>query len=405
MLTANSLTLPMLLAALPRLVAGRTALRRRLRDELARLFGVDARRIVLTDTGRAALALLLRAHGVGAGDEVIVPAYTCVVVPNQIPALGATIRWLDVSAATLGFDWNRLDAAIGPATRAVIVPHNFGPACRVPDALCLRHPRVVFLDDAAHGFASQCDGQWLGTYHDGAFFSFEYSKNLSGGIGGFALLPEGLAVEEPPAELGALDQLRLLATLTGHLLAARCALAGRVWLALARRVGLIYRSSDAEVADGVAHPPRALPTLSAALLLPQLAALPALLRHKQRLAEHYRAALSAVPGLTLWPGAPGAHWVRYPFALPQPVADKAALARRLSAACGLAIGVWFDDVIHPAGSFRHGYLAGSAPEGERLAATVLNLPMNIAIACDAALDARLARLAVALAAYLKETAA
>jgi dTDP-4-amino-4,6-dideoxygalactose transaminase len=148
---------------------------------------VDEARIGLYDTGRAALRVLLQQHGIGAGDEVIVPAYTCVVVPNQIPALAATLRFVDVSAHSLNFDWDVLAAAIGPATRAVIVPHNYGLPCRVPDALRAAHPQVKFIDDAAHGFASQLDGQWLGSYHDGAFFSFEYSKNLTGGIGGLAI--------------------------------------------------------------------------------------------------------------------------------------------------------------------------------------------------------------------------
>ena len=58
--------------------------------------------------------------------------------------------------------------------------------------------------------------------------------------------------------------------------------------------------------------------------------------------------------------------------------------------------MWFDDVIHPAGSFRHGYVAGSAPHGESLAASVLNLPMNIALPADAHLERKLARLVAAL---------
>ncbi|WP_137009195.1 DegT/DnrJ/EryC1/StrS family aminotransferase [Aquitalea aquatilis] len=405
MLTANSLTLCDYLSALPGMLRGRAFQRAALRRELAVCFGVDEARIGLYDTGRAALRVLLQQHGIGAGAEVIVPAYTCVVVPNQIPALAATLRFVDVSADTLNFDWDILAAAIGPATRAVIVPHNFGLPCRVPEALRAAHPQVKFIDDAAHGFASQLDGQWLGSYHDGAFFSFEYSKNLSGGIGGLAIFPSGMAAPQQEwPELSCADEWRLLATLKAHLLTARWPLLGRITMAINRRVGLIYRSADAEVTQGVPHPVRAMPLLSSVLVRRQLAHLSATLAHKQALARRYQQALAALPFIKQWPLPAGAecHWVRYPFALSRPVGNKAAVARRLSQASGLNIGVWFDDVIHPAGSFRHGYVAGSAPQGEQLAATVLNLPMNIALADDARLAGRLDKLLAELRCIEKE---
>ena len=61
-----------------------------------------------------------------------------------------------------------------------------------------------------------------------------------------------------------------------------------------------------------------------------------------------------------FPGSTGPEGVDRDRLGHQVFADKAALACRLSAASGLNIGVWFDDVIHPAGAFRHGYVAGSA---------------------------------------------
>jgi len=380
MLTGNSLTLTQLFTAPPAMLLGRRRHRAALRLALASQFGVAVERIRLFDSGRAAFAALLKLHDVQAGDEVLIPAFTCVVVPNQVPPTGARVRFIDIAAGGLNLDWLALDAAIRPATRVVVVPHNFGVACEVPTWLREKHRQVRFVDDAAHGFASQLDGQWLGSYHDGAFFSFEYSKNLSGGIGGLAILPAGASVPDADLpELRCADEWRLLATLLSHLLAARWPLAGCISMALARRVGLVYRSGDDEVLFGEPHPARAMPLLSSVLVRRQLASLPALRQ---------------------WPADAATHWVRYPFALPHPVADKAALARRLSAASGLNIGVWFDDVIHPSGSFRHGYRAGQAPHGEALAATVLNLPVNIAIGVDAALERKLARLLAAVRAEL-----
>lgn len=402
MLTANSLSFARFLLALPGMLLGRRRQRAALCRELAALLQVDAQRIHLYDSGRAAFAALLQLHGVGPGDEVIVPAFTCVVVPNQVPPSGATLRFVDIQRGSMGYDWQLLDLSIRRNTRVVVVPHNFGIACEVPTWLREKHRQVRFVDDAAHGFASRCAGQWLGSYHDGAFFSFEYSKNLTGGIGGFALLPAGAELPQTALpEVSCADQWRLLATLKAHILSARWPLLGRIAMAMVRRMGLIYRSGDHEVRDGAPHPAREMPLLSAVLLRAQLARLPATLAHKQQLVARYRQALAALPGITQWQAPADTHWVRYPFALPFHVLDKARLARELSAASGLNIGVWFDDVIHPAGSFRHGYQAGSAPDAEALAATVFNLPVNINLAADRALDLRLQRLQQALGRLLQ----
>ncbi len=397
MLTCNSLSPATFLRRVLALPGrSRDALEGQLTRSVAESVG-PAWQVMWFDAGRSALSALLAAYRIGHGDEVILPAYTCVVVPNQVAGCGARTVFVDVDAATLGYDWMLVERAITPATRAIIVPHNFGRPCRVPDDLRSRYPAIRFIDDAAHGLGTLVEGQWLGTRHDGAFFSFEYSKNLTGGIGGLALLPAGGGLPDvKTGHVPVVDQLRLAVTLCGHLLATRSALAGRIWMALARRCKLVYRSGDDQVHGGVAHLPRHLARLSATLLVPQLTAMAAIRAHKAVLARRYHQKLSALPGISLWEGDDSVHWVRFPFRIAGVAGNKADMARQLTAVSGLPVGVWFDDPIHPLGSFRHGYHAGQCPVGEQLAAEVFNLPMNCALQPGPALDAKLDRLCEAL---------
>jgi dTDP-4-amino-4,6-dideoxygalactose transaminase len=76
--------------------------------------------------GRSALFHLLKALGIGPGDEVAVQAFTCLAVPLPVLAVGARPVWIDVNPNDLGMDVEDLARKIGPATKAVIVQHTFG---------------------------------------------------------------------------------------------------------------------------------------------------------------------------------------------------------------------------------------------------------------------------------------
>src|SRR5207302_4048887 len=73
---------------------------------------------------RMALYAILEALGIGAGDEVIVPAFTCVVVPNAVRYRGATPVFVDIDRASWNIDPLAVERAITPRTRAVLVQHT-----------------------------------------------------------------------------------------------------------------------------------------------------------------------------------------------------------------------------------------------------------------------------------------
>src|ERR1700678_2623770 len=81
---------------------------------------------VAVSSGTAGLHLCFRALGIGEGDEVIVPSFTFIAAANAIRYERATPVFVDIDPETLNIDARRLEDAITPRTRAVIVPHTFG---------------------------------------------------------------------------------------------------------------------------------------------------------------------------------------------------------------------------------------------------------------------------------------
>jgi dTDP-4-amino-4,6-dideoxygalactose transaminase len=130
-------------------------------------------------SGTDALALALRAAGLGAGDEVITPALTCVPTVAAIVAVGARPVLIDVDADTLTLDPGRLEAAVTRRTRAVVPVHLHG-RCADMEAIrpIARDRGLLVAEDAAHAHGARHQGRPVGSLGDVAAFSFYPTKNL-----------------------------------------------------------------------------------------------------------------------------------------------------------------------------------------------------------------------------------
>ncbi len=139
--------------------------------------------------GRVALYALLKAMGVGKGDEVILPGFTCVVVPNAIKYLGATPVYIDVKRGPMNPDTQQYAAAITGKTKAIITQNTFGLSYQVDEIAALaKSKKIRSIEDCTHGFGGTYKNQPNGSYCDAAFFSTQWNKPFSTGIGGFAVV-------------------------------------------------------------------------------------------------------------------------------------------------------------------------------------------------------------------------
>lgn len=137
--------------------------------------------------GRGGLHAILRALGIGVGDEVITQAFTCVAVPEAILAAGATPVYADLSVGSPNMDPADAVARITPRTRAIVVQHTFGIAGPIADIVAVAASReIAVIEDCCHTFSTRIDGTRVGSLGDAAFYSLEWGKPLPCGVGGLA---------------------------------------------------------------------------------------------------------------------------------------------------------------------------------------------------------------------------
>ena len=130
-------------------------------------------------SGTAALALMLRAYGVGPGDEVIVPAHTFIASAFAVAHAGATPVLCDVHDGTGLIDPDSARAAVGPRTAAILAVHLYGQVCEMAAIEALAKPRgVLVLEDAAQAHGALYRSRRAGSLGAAAAFSFYPSKNL-----------------------------------------------------------------------------------------------------------------------------------------------------------------------------------------------------------------------------------
>ncbi|MDE9449059.1 DegT/DnrJ/EryC1/StrS family aminotransferase [Aliiroseovarius sp. Z3] len=143
--------------------------------------------------GLDALVLILRAMGIGPGDEVIVPAHTFIATWLAVSFVGAKPVPVDADWADMNMDLTLVEAAVTSRTRAIIVVHLYGnPADVSPLKNLCENNQIKLIEDAAQAHGACVGSAHVGSMCDAAAFSFYPGKNLGAfGDGGAITTNDG----------------------------------------------------------------------------------------------------------------------------------------------------------------------------------------------------------------------
>ena len=225
---------------------------------------------VSTSNGTTALHLAIHALGIGAGDEVIVPALTFIASANSVHYTGARPIFADVDPATWTINPDDIARLITPRTKAIMPVHIYGQMAAMPEVMALAEAHNLFvIEDAAEAHGAAIGGRRAGSWGTIGAFSFFANKIITTGEGGMLLTDDDA-------------------------LAARCRQLRDHGMPPERRywhdeVGFNYRLTNMQAAVGVA----------------QMTRINEVIRRKRAIAEQYAAELADVPGITLAQEAAG----------------------------------------------------------------------------------------------------
>lgn len=342
--------------------------------------------------GRVALYAILQAMEIGPADVVIIPGYTCMVVPSAVFFVGARPIYADVDPTGFNVTQKTLEEAwrkfSGPRPKAVIIQHTYGiPVEAGPILEWARDEGLAIIEDCAHSLGASYRGIPCGQLGAAAFFSSQWSKPVTTGLGGWAVsnqidlsrrlqrIWDGMP-KPTPREAG-----RLLAQFFCYSLTFRPRFYWplmNLYRSLSRQNITIGSSSPEEL--DLQMPSRyalRMAPFQEKLLKKALAQAAHNLAHRQKLSELYKNELQMagwenpkVPENSL------ASFVRYPVK----VKDKKRLLHSAQKA-RLEIGDWFLSPLHPLLEDweKLDYRQGDCPVAEELCQRVVNLPTHARI--------------------------
>lgn len=155
-----------------------------------------AGKILLTNSGTAALNMAMLLCDLKPGDEVILPSYTFSSTANAAVLAGAKLVFVDIRPDTMNLDERKIEAAITERTRVIVVVHYAGVACEMDEIMRIaRRHGLKVVEDAAQGVMAKYKGRALGTIGDFGCYSFHETKNYSMGEGGALLINDPAFVE------------------------------------------------------------------------------------------------------------------------------------------------------------------------------------------------------------------
>lgn len=163
--------------------------KKKLKEEIATFMGCYVDQVMLTWKGRISFYGILEALDLNENDEIIIPSFTCVVVPNAIIYQKLKPVYVDIEPKTFNIDVNKIEASITNNTKVILAQNTFGLSSDIDEIKRIAKKYDLYvIEDCTHGFGGSYKDRKNGTNVDAAFFSSQWNKMFSTAIGGFAVI-------------------------------------------------------------------------------------------------------------------------------------------------------------------------------------------------------------------------
>ena len=335
--------------------------------------------------GRVALYALLKSVGVSEGSEVVVPGFTCVVVPNAVLYTGATPVYADIDASTYNVSLETIRAVVTDRTKAIVVQSTFGLSPDLDGILQFaKDLNIPVIDDCTHGLGGSYKSIPNGFVTDAAFFSTQWSKPLSTGLGGFVTIKNEELKAKLNAEIEAYEPADAIADNILALQRLVRPLADirqlhypliKTYRWLTQKVGLSVGSSSGDEISGITMPDnycRLAGKRQKRAIIRRFGTLDSVLAKRQRSAQFYDQYFGTFKNIVV-PVRPSyaLHgMLRYTVQ----VEDSKAVFEK-AVQNNIPLGDWFDSPIYPVYKdlSKWKYFEGSCPVAERVSRKIVNL--------------------------------
>lgn len=327
-----------------------------LEEKLCRLTG--AKYAVACANGTAALHMAAMAAGVKEGDEVITTPVTFAASANCALYCGARPVFADIDPETYNIDPEKVEAAVTPATKAVVAVDYTGQSVALDPlrAICKKHG-LVLIEDGAHVIGTKYKGQPNGSLSDMTTFSFHPVKTVTGGEGGAVLTNNE-------------DYYKKLLLFRSH--------------GITRDESLMEHEPDGawyyeQIAPGYNY---RITDMQAALIISQLDKLPMFSRRRKEIVKRYDEAFSGMPALFVQREIPESDTTRHLYIL-RLVPEKLRIDRKAFFEALAAENVCCNVHYIPTYYFPYyeklGYRRGLCPNAEKLYEEIISLPLYYAM--------------------------
>jgi len=337
--------------------------------------------------GRVALYALLRTLEIGPGDEVILPGYTCVMNVNPIKYVGASPVYVDIEPDAFNMNVNLLEEKITNRTKVIIAQHTYGYPCDMDGIMNIANKsEITVIEDCCLALGSKFKNKTVGTIGRAGYFSFQWNKPYTTGLGGMAITSDKelagridrlMAGEMcPPSDREALMLWMQLIIYRLFVYPHTTALAQNLFRYLTKKGAVVGSSSTSEFEPEIADDFfKGISSVQARSGLRQLRKFENNISHRAAMALLYDRLLEDKG----WSARKYDRETMQPVMVRYPVrtTEKAKVLREATKA-GIELGSWFECPLHPMETplASYDYEPGTCPEAEKAASEVVNLPLH-----------------------------